>query len=144
MNHSKKKISRKAKIIILSALALFAIALAFGVNYLITYVNYERDTAAIQIQNVDLTTIGDGEFFGEVDVGFIRASVRVVIENHVITELELLEHYNDRGAAANLLPDRILEAQRIDVDAVSGATQSSKVIQEAVFRALTGESTIGR
>ena len=61
-----------------------------------------------------------------------------------ILELELIEHYNDRSAAANDLPNRILKEQRIDVDAVSGATSSSKVIQEAVFNALTGERTIRR
>lgn len=60
----------------------------------------------------------------------------------MITELELIEHYNDRGESANVLPQRMLDEQRIDVDGVSGATSSSKAIQEAVYNALTGKRTI--
>jgi len=58
------------------------------------------------------------------------------VKNHRITEIELLEHKNGRGAAAESLPDEIIREQRIDVDAVSGATSSSKVIQEAIYKAL--------
>lgn len=54
-------------------------------------------------------------------------------------ELELLEHDNDRGEAANGMPSRMLEEQRIDVDTVSGAASSCRVIQQAVYNALTGE-----
>ena len=139
---SMKKMSKRTKII-LAAIAVVVIgALAFGINYYITFLNYERDVAAIQVQNVDLSTIEDGEYFGDCNVDLVRARVRVVVENHVITELELVEHYNDRGAAADALPARILEEQRVDVDAVSGATASSNVIREAVYNALTGERTI--
>ena len=54
-------------------------------------------------------------------------------------EVELLEHYNGRGEAANVMPSRMLEEQRIDVDTVFGATSSCKVIQQAVYNALAGE-----
>lgn len=139
---TRKKLSRKAKIILAAVAVVVAMALAFGVNYLITFLNYERDIAAIQVQNVDLNTIADGEYYGDCDVDFIRVRVRVVVENHVITQLELVEHYNDRGAAASALPAKILEEQRVNVDAISGATASSNVIREAVYNALTGERTI--
>lgn len=138
----RKRMSTKKRIILFSIFGVVLIALTYGINYYITFLNYERDVAAIQVQNVDLNTISDGEYFGDCNVDFIRAKVRVVIENHMITDVELLEHYNDRGEAANALPARILEEQRIDVDAISGATASSNVIQEAVYNALTGERTI--
>jgi len=142
MAKMKKKRSAKAKGIAICAICAAAVALAIGVNYLVALRSYVRDVSAIQVQSVDLTTIKDGEYFGGADVGFISARVRVVVENHTIAELELLEHNHDRGEAASVLPDRMLEEQRIDVDAVSGATNSSKVIQEAVYNALTGERTI--
>ena len=68
--------------------------------------------------------------------------VRVVVENHGLTELALGEHYKDRGAAAAALPAKILDEKRVAVDAVSGATASSNVIKEAVYNALTGKRTI--
>lgn len=137
-----KKMSKRTKLILCGALLALVIALGFGFNYLFTFLAYERDVEAIQVQNVDLSAIADGEYYGDCDVDFIRARVRVVVKDHRIIELEMIEHYNDRGAAANDLPNRILEQQRIDVDAVSGATSSSKVIQEAVYNSLTGERTI--
>lgn len=137
-----KKMSKRTKLILCGALLALVIALGFGFNYLFTFLAYERDVEAIQVQNVDLSAIADGEYYGDCDVDFIRVRVRVVVKDHRIIELEMIEHYNDRGAAANDLPNRILEQQRIDVDAVSGATSSSKVIQEAVYNSLTGERTI--
>ena len=56
-----------------------------------------------------------------------------------MTDIELIEHVNEKGAAAEVLPDRMLEEQRVDVDAVSGATSSSNVIRDAVYNALTGK-----
>lgn len=118
------------------------IVVACGGGYLRKLNLYKQDVQAIQVQNVDLNTVADGEYFGDCDVDFVRARVRVVVKDHVIEELELLEHYNGRGASAETLPSKMLAEQRIDVDAVAGATSSSKVIQEAVYNALTGEHTI--
>jgi uncharacterized protein with FMN-binding domain len=137
----KKNISIK-KVVLFAGLGILLIALAFGINYYVTFLNYERDVAAIKVQNVDLNSIEDGEYFGDCDVDFIRAKIRIVVQDHIITDLELLEHYNDRGGAADALPARILKEQRIDVDVISGATASSHVIQEAIYNALTGNRTI--
>lgn len=143
METSKKKhISRKIKIVLIILAVITAGVLAFGLHYYITFLNYEKDVAAIQVQNVDLSAIGDGEYFGDCNVDLIRVRVKVVVKNHIITDLELLEHYNDRGDAANDLPGRILNEQRVDVDATTGATASSNVIRAAVYHALTGERTI--
>jgi uncharacterized protein with FMN-binding domain len=137
-----KKLSKRAKLILCAVSLTLVVALGFALNYLLTYSAYNRDIEAIQVQNIDLSAIADGEYFGDCNVDFVRARVRVVVKDHQITELELVEHYNDKGAAADILPSRILEQQRIDVDAVSGATSSSRVIQEAIYNALTGERTI--
>ena len=137
-----KNLTKGRKLLLCGTLLILIAAIGFGLNYWFTYTAYKQDVKAIQVQNIDLSTIADGEYYGDCDVDFVRARVRVVVKDHWMTELEMLEHYNDRGAAANDLPNRILEQQRIDVDAVSGATSSSKVIQEAVYNALTGERTI--
>ena len=46
---------------------------------------------------------------------------------------------NGRGKPAEIVADRIIQEQRIDVDAVSGATNSSVVIKKAVENAFKGE-----
>ncbi len=129
---------KKNKIFRVITIVIVVIVCVCGVSFLSALANYKKKIEAIQVQNVDLSTIEDGEYFGSCDVGFVSARVRIVMKDHVIEELELLEHNNGRGAAAEALPSTMLAEQRIDVDVVSGATASSKVIQEAVYNALTG------
>ncbi len=53
--------------------------------------------------------------------------------------LTYLPAKDGRGSRAEVVVDRIIEEQKIDVDAVSGATNSSTVIKKAVENALTAE-----
>ena len=137
MENPKRSARKRSKIIICIVIGIAAIALVVGAYFLISLQNYRKDVAAIQTQNVNLATVDDGEYFGNCDVGLVSARVRVVVENHAIIAIELLEHNNGRGAPAESIPDEIIREQRIDVEAVSGATASSKVITEAVFNALS-------
>ena len=70
---------------------------------------------------------------------FVYAKVEVTVQNGVIAGIDILEHKNGRGSRAEVVVDRIIEEQKIEVDAVSGATNSSTVIKKAVENALTGE-----
>ena len=70
---------------------------------------------------------------------FVYAKVEVTVQNGVITNIDILEHKNGRGSSAEIVVDSIIEEQKIDVDAVSGSTNSSIVIKKAVENALTGE-----
>ena len=67
---------------------------------------------------------------------FVYAKVEVTVQNGVITNIDILEHKNERGKAAEIVTDRIIAEQKTDVDAVSGATNSSTVIKKAVENAL--------
>jgi uncharacterized protein with FMN-binding domain len=68
------------------------------------------------------------------------------VQDHKITEIEILEHHHGRDSAreAEVLPSRMIEQQRTDVDIISGSTSSGKVIMEAVYNALTGQRTMSR
>ncbi len=60
----------------------------------------------------------------------------MTVKNHQITEIELVKHKSGRGAPAEIIPSKVVEAQTLQVDAVSGATYSSKVILKAIENAL--------
>ena len=76
---------------------------------------------------------------------FIAAKVEVDIKDKKISNIKLLEHKNERGGKAEVIPERVVEAQSLKVDTISGATNSSKVILEAIQNALTkAESKSGR
>lgn len=48
-----------------------------------------------------------------------------------------MEHRHERGKTAETMTNKIVDEQRIDVDAVSGAANSSIVIKKAVAKSLS-------
>lgn len=97
---------------------------------------YVREVAAISFSDPQISAVADGEYTGECNVGYIYAKVRITVRDGTITKIDLLEHRNERGKAGEGVIDEILCEQHTNVDAVSGATNSSKVIKKAVENAL--------
>lgn len=62
--------------------------------------------------------------------------MEVAVQNGEITNIRILEHKNGRDQAGEAVIEKIVSEQRIDVDAVSGATNSSIVLKKAVENAL--------
>lgn len=85
---------------------------------------------------INISDVSDGVYIGEYDVNFIYAKVEVTVQNGEITDIIILEHRHEHGKAAETVINEIVDEQRIDVDAVSGATNSSIVIKKAVENAL--------
>ena len=106
------------------------------VTYYIDFGEYQQKIANIEIEDIDLSSVEDGTYEGEYDVGYIYAKVRVQMKDGKITSVELLEHRNEHGKPAEAILDTVMEKQKIDVDAVSGATNSSKVIKKAIENAV--------
>ena len=90
----------------------------------------------VAVSNVDLAKIEDGTYTGTYKVFPVAAEVKVSLKNHIITKIELVKHSNGQGAAAESIPGNVVTAQTLDVDLVSGATYSSKVILKAIENAL--------
>ena len=57
----------------------------------------------------------------------------------VIVSINLLEHGNERGKRAEEIIGDVISEQKIDVDAISGATNSSNVIKKAIEKAITSQ-----
>ncbi|MDE6365789.1 MAG: FMN-binding protein [Lachnospiraceae bacterium] len=127
------------RILSFTAVLLFLIGLIFAAVYLNSVADYKMAVKEITFGNVDISDVPDGVYVGEYDVDFVYAKVEVTVQNGVITNIDILEHKNGRGSPAEVVVDRIVEEQKIEVDAVSGATNSSAVIKKAVENALTGE-----
>ena len=78
-----------------------------------------------------------GTYEGVYRGGPNRAVVRVTIEDNRIVNIQIVEHWEMMGEKAEeLTVRRIIEEQSTSVDAVSGATNSSLVIMNAVQRAV--------
>ncbi len=130
------KMARK-RILPFAAILLFLIVLIFTAIYLKSVADYKNAVRETTFICLDISNIPDGVYVGEYDVDFVYAKVEVTVQNGAITDIDILEHKNGRGKSAEIVTGRILEEQKIDVDAVSGATNSSTVIKKAVENALT-------
>ena len=132
------KLFRK-RILSFAAILLLLIGLIFTVVYLKSVADYKKAVTETTFNNLDISNVSDGVYVGEYDVDFVYAKVEVTVQNGVITNIDILQHKNGRGSPAEIVVDRIIEEQKIEVDAVSGATNSSTVIKKAVENALTRE-----
>lgn len=92
--------------------------------------------ASTTIPDVDLTTLEDGTYTGSYQSFPVMAEVEVTINSHKITGIKLVKHINGQGKPAEVITDKVLEAQSLNVDSISGATYSSKVILMAIGNAL--------
>ncbi|MDF2531593.1 MAG: hypothetical protein K0R80_1915 [Clostridia bacterium] len=125
---------KKGKIIILLFLIVGCILVVLGAKAYIG-ANLEKVSGS-NIENVDLSKLKDGTYTGSYSAFPVSAEVQVVINNHSITEIELFKHINGQGSAAEIIPGQVVKAQSLEIDIVSGATYSSKVILKAIEDAL--------
>ncbi len=87
--------------------------------------------------SLDQTRLNDGIYEGQYKAGPNSAEVRVTIEDQKVLDIEIIKHNAWRGRKADpIIPKRIIEEQSTAVDAVSGATNSSHVIMNAVHKAV--------
>ena len=126
----------KKKVVLLVIMLLLLIGLVWGIIYLKSVSDYKQAVKETTFEEINISDISDGVYIGEYDVDFIYAKVEVTVQNGEITNINILEHRNERGKAAEAITNKIVDEQKIDVDAISGATNSSTVIKKAVENAL--------
>ena len=128
--------NRRNKTVLIVVSALLVIGLLAGGLYLKSIGDYKAKVNALTFDEIDLSKIDDGVYEGQCDTGVVRARVQVTVRDHRLESIELLEHENGRGTPAEAILGQMVRSQTTAVDAVSGATCSSKVIRKAVENAL--------
>ncbi len=129
--------AKKKALIIVAVLLL--IGLAIGIKLLMEVQSYQNEIAAMQINTIDLTNVPDGTYEGSYDADLIKVKVLVEVKDHSICHIELVQHDNGKGSPAEAIIPQVIESQSLNVDAVSGATNSSKVILKSIELALNSE-----
>ncbi len=91
----------------------------------------------IRIGEMNLSQVEDGVykesyFYNEA----MGATVVVTVINHQIETIFIQEHKTGMGKKAEQIVDQVIEEQSLQVDAVSGATGSSRIILKAIENAL--------
>lgn len=117
------------------AFGIAAIFLA-GVGVKIKLENNLKVLAKADIEEVDLRTITDGECLGRFSTFPIKVELKVKVRNHKIEGVDLVKHINGQGKPAEAILAKVVQEQKIRLEAISGATYSSKAILKAVSNAL--------
>ena len=94
--------------------------------------------APLMKEPVNINRIPDGVYAGSAGNWPNKAEVRVTVREGRMIDIELVRHWASwiGRKAEGVIPQRIIEKQSADVDAVTGATHSSRVIMHAVHDAL--------
>jgi len=128
----------RRKKVLVTALLIIAVGFS-GVKGFLAYVESNLQALGkMTLAQIDLQKIEDGVYFGSHSTFPVSADVRVSVKDHMIAGIEIVKHTNGQGAAAEAIPGKVLESQTLQVDCVSGATYSSKVLLKAIENALLG------
>ncbi len=132
---------KKGIVIALAVVVLLIVLRPFARDYM-DLINYNREIESLKIESPEIQNIGDGEYPGEYKVYAIEARVQVRVLSGEIVSIDL-EHEHERGYNAEEITARVIQEQSLEIDTVTGATHSSKVILKAIARALcTSEEAV--
>ncbi|MBP7072966.1 MAG: FMN-binding protein [Clostridia bacterium] len=140
------KMRRKGKfrmMIIIPAALVTIVGLVLGGGILFT-AGERREAKNLPIAVIDFKKVNDGTYIGEYEGGMYKwraNKVQVTVSSGSVTDIKTL---GDKKAGCGEKPEltgelfnRVIEAQSLQVDAVSGATLTSKAYLKSVENALT-------
>ena len=117
-----------------------ALAAAGGIGWA-RLSNEHKEAKSLALNAVDFGKLNDGTFHGAYEGGMYawRANeCQVTVENGKVTGIQLLGSKDPGGKNTQhqALYDRVIDAQSLQVDTISGATLTSKAYLKAVENAL--------
>lgn len=90
----------------------------------------------LQVQEVDMSRVHDGEYIGIYQNKLLLAVVRVEVFDHQIMEIEVLQHKESYMPQARQTAEQVVEQQSLQVDTIAGATFTCDTVRKAVENAL--------
>jgi len=116
------------KKLLITAGILFVILLAM----FLFITNGLSEGARVDLHGIDLSNVADGDYTGVYDFKRWSNTVIVHVKNGEIVDIDAED---DITNVSGEIVRRVIEAQNITVDAVSGATVSSKAYLKAIENA---------
>ncbi len=125
---------------IITFIVLAVLGIAGGVGWF--YLSREhREAANLPLNAIDFSSLNDGTYQGVYEGGMYKWRVNeceVIVSGGRVTDINLISSLDTAHLDGKLemLNDRVIESQSLQVDTISGATLSSKAYLQAVENAL--------
>lgn len=137
-NEKGRKKTNMGWIITLAILVILGVGGLIGWQYI---AKEHQEAMSLPLNAVDFSKLADGVYVGEYAGGMYKwrtNKAEVTVAGGKVTGITLLESkFGDHpGQYADPLYARVIEGQTLQVDAVSGATLTSKAALQAVENAL--------
>ncbi len=127
---------KKVRKVILIAVLAIVLLIAAGILYITRGLNA---VGSEELLGVNPSALQDGTYTGRYDTGRWANEVSVKIEDGRIVSIDIVEDVTFvKEETADALFEKVIDAQRTQVDAISGATVPSKAYLKAIEDALNG------
>jgi uncharacterized protein with FMN-binding domain len=94
----------------------------------------KKAAAQVTIAPLDLTGVADGTYTGSAAIMHVKPEVSVTVAGERITSIT---YSNSVVSGVQPMIDRIIAAQSLDIDGITGATITTKAMLAAVSDAVT-------
>jgi len=134
-----KKRSPLKKVLIGIGIFFLIVAVGAGVMLLVTE-GQRREDRNLAIEDVDFSKVPDGTYRGSYE-GWNKFDVLVTVAGGEVTDITIADDSpNPATDVTDKIIERIVGDQSLDLDAVSGATVTTKGLLKAVERALVEQT----
>lgn len=125
----------------LIAVTVVVVLVAAGLGGGLLFTEGERREAKnLPIKALDFKQLNDGTYVGEYEGGKYKwraNKVQVTVSSRKVSDIKLLEHAKSQSPkSTDELFGRVIRSQSLQVDAISGATLTSKAYLKAIENAL--------
>jgi len=135
----RKKRSPFMKVLIGIGIFFLVIAVGAGVMVLATE-GQRREDRNLAIEDVDFSKVPDGTYRGSYE-GWNKFDVLVTVAGGEVTDVKIADDSpNPATDVTEEVFERVISGQSLDLDAVSGATVTTKGLLKAVERALVEQT----
>ncbi len=132
MRNKRWKSNRKVTLII--SMTVLTIFILFPIENYFSLENYRN----MPIEDSNLLALEDGNYLGEKNISGFLYKVEVSVNSHVITDIQILQNRKSSYARyAEAVIPKIIKNQNANVNAITGATTTSKALMKAVENALS-------
>jgi uncharacterized protein with FMN-binding domain len=130
----------KRTFVLILVVAIVMIAVGVAIFMLIAFpkIKEQAEVRKMTINDVEFSKVKDGAFRGDFTYGNFTYEVEVTVQEHKISRINILRNRSDSDYArkAEGVTDRVINAQSLKVNAVTGATTTSKALLKAIQNAL--------